>query len=84
MSVNRLAKHHLEFLILKGSWTGSCESTLVKMPHCWKSHSDESVKVLSLRVYKYCNQHLILVTFRHGSQKERGHRQPPLGPKDLK
>ena len=32
-------KHHLEFLSLKGGWTGSSESTLVQMPHCWKSHA---------------------------------------------
>ena len=33
-----LTKHHLKFLSLKGGCTGSYESTLVKMPHCWKSH----------------------------------------------
>ena len=38
MSVNLLTEHHLEFLSLKGSCTGSSESTLVRMPHCWKSH----------------------------------------------
>ena len=38
MSVKLLTKHHLEFLSLKGGCTGSTESTLVKMPHCWKSH----------------------------------------------
>ena len=27
----------LEFLSLTGGCTGSSESTLVKMPHCWKS-----------------------------------------------
>ena len=27
-----------EFLSLKGGCTGSSESTLVKLPHCWKSH----------------------------------------------
>ena len=26
------------FLSLKGGCRGSSESTLVKMPHCWKSH----------------------------------------------
>ena len=30
--------NYLEFLSLKGGCTGSSESTLVKMPHCWKSH----------------------------------------------
>ena len=38
MSVKLLTEHHLEFLSLKGDCIGSPESTLVKMPHCWKSH----------------------------------------------
>ena len=38
MSVKLLTEHHLEFLSLKGGCSGSLESTLVKMPHCWKSH----------------------------------------------
>ena len=37
MSVKLLSEHHLEFLSLKGGYTGSSESTLVKMSHCWKS-----------------------------------------------
>ena len=39
MTVRLLTEHHLEFLSLKWSCTGSSESTLVKMPHCWKSHA---------------------------------------------
>ena len=38
MTVKLLTEHHLEILNLKGGCTGSSESTLVKMPHCWKSH----------------------------------------------
>ena len=39
MTVKPLTKHHLEFFSLKGGFTGSSESsTLIKMPHCWKSH----------------------------------------------
>ena len=38
MSVELLTEHPLEFLSLKGGFTGSSESTLVKLPHCWKSH----------------------------------------------
>ena len=38
MSVKLLTKHHLRYLSLKEGYTGSSESTLVKMPHCWKSH----------------------------------------------
>ena len=37
MIVKLLTEYHLEFLSLKGGCTGSSESTLVKMPHCWKS-----------------------------------------------
>ena len=37
-SVMLLTEHHLEFLSLKGGCRGSSESSLVKMPHCWKSH----------------------------------------------
>ena len=36
-SVKLLTEHHLGFLSLKESYTDSSESTLVKMPHCWKS-----------------------------------------------
>ena len=38
MSVKLLTEHYLEFLSLKGDCTGSFESILAKMPHCWKSH----------------------------------------------
>ena len=38
MSVKLLAEYHLEFLNLSVGYRGSSESTLVKMPHCWKSH----------------------------------------------
>ena len=33
-----MTEHRLEFVNLKGGCTGSSESTLVKMPHCWKSY----------------------------------------------
>ena len=35
--VKLLAEHHLAFLSLKGGYTDSSESALVKMPHCKKS-----------------------------------------------
>ena len=38
MTVKLLTKHHLEFPSLKGGCTGSSKSTLVKMPHYWKSY----------------------------------------------
>ena len=36
MTVQLLTEHHLEFLSLKGGYTGSYESTLVKTPHYLK------------------------------------------------
>ena len=38
MSLKLLTENHLEFLSLKIRCIGSSEYTLVKMPHCWKSH----------------------------------------------
>ena len=38
MSVILLTEYQLELLSEKGGYTGSSESRLVKMPHCWKSH----------------------------------------------
>ena len=37
MNVKLLTDLHFEFLSLNGGYTGSSESTHVKMPHCWKS-----------------------------------------------
>ena len=39
LSVKLMTEQHLEFLSLKGGCSGSSESTLVKMHHCWKSHA---------------------------------------------
>ena len=44
MIVKLPTEYHLEFLSLKGGCTGSSESTHVKMPHCWKSHSHSQLK----------------------------------------
>ena len=38
MTVKLLTEQYLEFLSLKRGCIGSSESTLVKIPHCWKSH----------------------------------------------
>ena len=38
MSLKLLLEHHLEYLSLRGGCTDPYESTLVKMPHCCKSH----------------------------------------------
>ena len=36
MTVKLMAEHHLEFLSLKGGYTGSSKSTLIRMLHCVK------------------------------------------------
>ena len=45
--IKLLTEHYLEFLSLTGGCTGSSESTLVKMPHCWKSHVTAQVLYVS-------------------------------------
>ena len=42
MIVKLLTEHHLEFLSIKS------ESTLVKMPHCWKLHVTAQMSIKSL------------------------------------
>ena len=47
MTVKLQTEQRLEFLSLKGGCTGSPESTLVKMPHCWKTQvTTNTVKTL--------------------------------------
>ena len=46
MSVTLLTEHHLESLSLNGGCTGSSLSTLVKKPHCWKSHAAAYLSVI--------------------------------------
>ena len=40
--------------MLKGGCTGSSESTLVKMPHCWKSHVVAQIIVYQLLPCQSC------------------------------
>ena len=46
MNIKLLTEYHLEILSLKGGSTGASESTLVKMPHCWKSHVKAHIVML--------------------------------------
>ena len=54
MTVKLLTEHHLEFLSLKGDCTGSSESTLVKMKHCWKSHVTAQMPIYFRYVQNRC------------------------------
>ena len=49
-----LTKQHLEFLSLTGGCRGTSESTLVKIPHCWKSHAmAQNLNCLFCRLFHY-------------------------------
>ena len=52
MTVKLLTKHNLEFLSVTGGCTGKSESTLFKMPHCWKSHAAAQILVIRAGIHK--------------------------------
>ena len=52
MIVELLTEHHLEFLSLKGGCRGSSESTLVTMPHCWKSHVTAHMGMCEMEAFR--------------------------------
>ena len=43
MMVKLLTEQHLEFQSVKGDCTCSSESTLVKMPYCYKSYVEAHI-----------------------------------------
>ena len=53
MTVKLLIEQHLEFLSFKGVCTGLSDSTLLKIPHCLKSH------VMAYIILHYIHQHSI-------------------------
>ena len=58
MSFKLLNEHNLEFLSLTGDCPGSSESTLVEMPHCWKSHATAQLFIVVSTLY--AKSHLTL------------------------
>ena len=60
MSVKILTEHHLEFISLNGGCTGSSESTLVKMPHCWKSHVTAQMSSAANAIGAFTVYHILL------------------------
>ena len=67
MSVKLLTKQHLEFLSLNGGFTGSTESTLVKMPHFWKSHvTAHIIKYLTHSVCSFTDMELCYILLEEG------------------
>ena len=66
MTVKLQNEQHLGFLSLKGGCTGSSESILVKMPHCWKAHVAAHINLVKV----IC----LLVTTADNPYKQFGHR----------
>ena len=63
MSVQLLTEHDLEFLSLRGGYTCSSESTLVKMPNYWKSHGFKQLKLASNSfAYRYLGKNTTVDT----------------------
>ena len=56
MTPRLLTEQHLEFLSLTGGCTGSSESTLVKMPHCWKSQVAAHMDLLNIKENEHLKQ----------------------------
>ena len=54
MIVKLLTEQHLEFLSLTGGCRGSSEATLVKMPHCWKSHVGANIAYVKADLHHLC------------------------------
>ena len=68
MIVKLLTEHHLEFLSFKGGCTGSSESKLVKMPHCWKSHAAAHIDMTLSNKHIYLSLHNATPSFEYYAQ----------------
>ena len=58
MTVKLLTEQHLEFLSLKGGCTGLTESTLVEIPHYWKSQVAAHMSSLCTLVILIANRNI--------------------------
>ena len=68
ISVKLLTEHHLEFLLLKVDCTDTSESTLVKIPHCWKSHVAAHI-LMHTRLHLAWEQAVWTMILQHGLPK---------------
>ena len=64
MIVTLLTEHHLEFISLKGGCRGSSESTLVKMPHYWKSCHGSIICMCSMVLCNSLNSMIAVVSIK--------------------
>ena len=57
-----MTEHHMEFVRLPGGCTDSYESTLVKTPHCWKSHVTAQISLIAADVFSKAMIQLLSVS----------------------
>ena len=72
MSVKLLTEHNMEFLSLKGCCIGSSESTLVKMPYCWKSHVTDQLALHDEEILKELKQEILKSMNIKSNETEKG------------
>ena len=72
LSVKLLTEQHLEFLSLKVGCRGSSESTMVKMPHCWKTHATAHIVTCNDSIYTMDYPKLLYQTRRKNSLVHKG------------
>ena len=75
MTFKLLKEQHLEFLSLKGSCTGSSESTHFKMPHCWKLHvaahyTDQEIRFFYLSCMYQSLKETSMLTYKAGQMSK--------------
>ena len=63
MSVKLLTERHLQFISLTGGCIGSYESTLVEMPHCWKSYDVAHILVKSRALQLLKSAFVIMLSY---------------------
>ena len=72
VSAKLLPEHHLEFLGLIGGCTGSSESTLVKILHCWKSHVVDHIYIqYTFHEYPYTGCRVMAWHWYYGQQRAK-------------
>ena len=63
MNIKLLTEQHLDFLSLKVGCTCSSETTLVKIPHCWKSRV--AAQLYLAQIVSLAEQFNLSVTWSH-------------------
>ena len=79
MSGKLLTEQHLEFISLKGGCTGLFEATLVKIQHCWKSHTTAQFSSIGY----WATQEVSVLNTVYGICTEASYMYYPFKPKSI-